>query len=131
MAYHERAAAKTGLGKQIAIWRYRLDQNWQALRFGSVSVKTDFDQHRFELEVYLGELEPSDVAVELYAEASGENDLLQQSMSNTRKSGAAGFFVFTASVPAARPVDHYTARLRPCHAGVSVPLEAPHILWQR
>jgi glycogen phosphorylase len=44
---------------------------------------------------------------------------------------APGFDVYRASVPAARPAGDYTARIVPVHPDVAVPLEAPHILWQR
>jgi glycogen phosphorylase len=34
-------------------------------------------------------------------------------------------------VPASRAVSEYTARIIPEHPDIAVPLEAPHILWQR
>jgi starch phosphorylase len=39
--------------------------------------------------------------------------------------------VFRAEVSSARPPGDYTARMMPRLAGVAIPLEAPHILWQR
>jgi len=131
-AYQRRAAQQGELGARIAGWRRALDEKWQTLRFGAVDVETVGEQHRFRIEVYLGELKPDDVVVELYVEASGQDDPQPQPMHSTPEAGdSAGFLVFTGSVPAARSADHYTARLRPRYAGVSVPLEAPHILWQR
>jgi starch phosphorylase len=42
-----------------------------------------------------------------------------------------GWLRYSASVSSERPVDDYTLRLYPQFDGVAVPLEAPHILWQR
>ncbi|HET6437042.1 MAG TPA: hypothetical protein VFG59_03200, partial [Anaeromyxobacter sp.] len=39
--------------------------------------------------------------------------------------------VFHGSVPATRPAADFTPRIIPRFAGVSVPLEADAILWQR
>jgi starch phosphorylase len=130
--YQKRAAQQGKLGQQIVNWRQTLEKNWQTLRFGAIKVETAGEQHEFELEVYLGELTPKEVLVEIYAESGNGDDLLHQSVSHTRKSGdPEGIFVFKVSVPTSRPVDHYTARLRPSFTGVSTPLEAALILWQR
>jgi hypothetical protein len=40
-------------------------------------------------------------------------------------------YVYGAQVPATRPPKDYTARVIPFFSSVAVPLEAPHILWQR
>jgi starch phosphorylase len=45
--------------------------------------------------------------------------------------GAAGGYVYSASVPADRPATDYTARVIPYYSGVAIPLEAAHILWMR
>ena len=60
-AYRERAARRGELGARIAQWRRALDEHWPALRFGRVNVETHDGEHRFEVEVHLGELGPDDV----------------------------------------------------------------------
>ena len=45
--------------------------------------------------------------------------------------GAGKGYLFGAHVQAIRPATDYTARMIPYHAGISVPLKAAHILWQR
>ncbi len=90
------------------------------------------EQYVFEAEVYLGELDPGDVRAELYAKGIAEDGPLCTLTRREQKSGGTGGrFVFTVSVPAVRPLADFTARLLPHHAGASVPLEAPHLLWQR
>jgi glycogen phosphorylase len=49
-------------------WRHSLEQKWGALRFGEVKVETKGQQHIFEVQVYLNDLDPKAVQVELYAD---------------------------------------------------------------
>ena len=53
---------------EIVNWRHALDQKWAALRFGEVKLETDGEQHVFEVQVYLDDLDPEAVRVELYAD---------------------------------------------------------------
>jgi len=130
--YHERAAERGEAGTRIVQWRQELDDKWETMRFGEIRVDTSDERHVFEADVYFGDIEPEWVRVELYAEGAGEGDPLRQSMTRTQESvGVDDHIVFKASVPAGRPADHFTARIVPCYAGVSVPLEAASIRWQR
>jgi starch phosphorylase len=84
----------------------------------------------FEVQVYLQNLDPSAVRVELYAD--GVDGPARREMLRVRPvEGADGGYVYGASAPATRPAADYTPRVIPDHAGVAVPLEAPQILWQR
>src|SRR6185312_285348 len=65
-AYHQRAANKGAMGKQVIDWQHALDQKWDSLRFGNVRVETNADQHRFEVTVFLNDLDPNEVRIELY-----------------------------------------------------------------
>jgi glycogen phosphorylase len=40
-------------------------------------------------------------------------------------------YSYGVRLPASRPAADFTVRVVPRLAGVKVPLEAPHILWQR
>ncbi len=131
-AWHSRAADKGAGGRQITEWRRELEQKWGALSFGEVKVETRYEQHRFEVRVFLGDLAPKAVRVELYAGAAADGVPVRQEMTLLRQiTEAPGNYIYDATVSAARPPADYTARLIPyCH-GVAVPLEDAHILWQR
>ena len=45
--------------------------------------------------------------------------------------GVPSVYVYNAVVSAARPAADYTARVMPYFAGLAVPQEEVHILWQR
>ncbi len=131
-AYRRRAADKGGVGRKIVSWRRALEEAWAALRFGELKVETRGEQHVFEVQVDLHDLDPKAVRVELCADGVDGGPPVRQEMKRVRRSavGSNGS-VFGAAVPAARPAKDYTARVIPRRAGVAVPLESAQILWQR
>jgi starch phosphorylase len=130
-AYHERAADKGAVGAQLVNWQHTLDQAWATLRFGEVKVVSDAGKHVFEVEVYLGSLDPNSVRVELYADGVNGGDPERQEMRRTQPLTEANGYIFSAQVSSTRQATDYTARVIPQHASVAVPLEAARILWQR
>ncbi len=131
-AYSERAADQGEVGRQVVRWQQALGQKWAELHFGEVRVATDGEQHVFEVEVYLNDLDSNTVRVELYADAVNGGAAARQEMKRTRQpAGASGGYVYTAAVSAARPPVDYTARVTPHCLGVAIPLEETRILWQR
>jgi starch phosphorylase len=132
LAYRERAADKGASGVELVNWRRALEQKWAALRFGEIKVETSGERHLFEVQVYLDDLDPEVMRIELYA--NGVNDSAPECVEMQRVRqlvGATNGYAYRSSVSAARPASDYTARLIPHRHGVAVPLEATHILWQR
>jgi starch phosphorylase len=85
----------------------------------------------FQVQVYLDDLSPEAVKVELYAEElNGAAPAREEMTRGEPLVGAANGFTYTARIPATRPAADYTPRLIPAHQGASVPLEAPFILWE-
>lgn len=131
-AYRERAADKGAVGRNMINWEQTLKQQWAKLYFGNVTVDTRDEQHLFEIQVYLNDLDPKAVRVELYADGVNGNSPVRQEMTRVRPlAGASGGYVYSADVSAARSVRDYTARVIPDYDGVAVPLEVASILWQR
>ena len=130
--YRERAADQGALGQHIVEWRQSLEQHWASLRFGEVKVETDGNQHRFEAWLYLDDLDPHAVRVELYADGLDDGAPVRQAMEAAEQLvGSANGFAYRAAVPDLRSANDYTARVIPQHEGVALPLEEAHILWQR
>jgi glycogen phosphorylase len=131
-AYHLRIANKGAIGRQMVDWEHSLEQKWAALRFGEVKVKTEDKQHVYEVQVYLDDLDPDTVQVELYANGANGDGPERQEMKRVRQlAGASGAYVYGTAVSAARPPTDYTARVIPHGGGVAIPLEDARILWQR
>ncbi|MGZ5077211.1 MAG: alpha-glucan family phosphorylase [Methylobacter sp.] len=131
-AYRLRAMNKGAAGKQIVDWRRSLDPKWPALHFGKTKIETRGEYHLFEVQVYLHNLDPESVRVEVYADGAVNGLPVRQEMTRLRQLvGSSGGYVYCVAVPAARPVGDYTVRLIPYCESVSVPLEESRILWQR
>ncbi len=131
-AYRSRIANKSTIGRQMVDWRKNLGQKWGALRFGEVKVETDGEQHTFEVQVCLSDIDPKSVRVELYADGVMGSEPMRQEMKLLRRlADATGSYIYSAAVCGARPPADYTARVIPHCDGVAIPLEEPRILWQR
>jgi starch phosphorylase len=131
-AYRARAANQGAVGKQVVDWQKSLEQKWAGLHFGEVKVATQGEQHVFEVGVFLPDLDPKSVRVELYADGINGGDAVRQEMKSIRQlDGAPDGYIYNATVSASRPSADYTARVIPHYDGVAIPLENARILWQR
>jgi starch phosphorylase len=132
-AYQLRSANNGAIGKQIAEWQLHLEQKWTTLHFGEMKIERRGEQHLFDIQVYLNDLDPGVVQVELYAEGIAGSPPIRQEMKRVRQplDPSSGNYHYSASVTAARPATDYTARLIQHRDGVAVPQEARLILWQR
>lgn len=131
-AYRQRSEGGAVLARALHVWDIALATEWHQVHFGSVETKREGDQWSFCVPVYLGEIAPDSVKVELYAAASG--DLPAECIpmaSGGPIAGAIEGYIFTASLPASRPADHYTPRVRAWHDNAFLPSESALIAWQR
>jgi starch phosphorylase len=130
--YRKRAADNGAVGKTIVDWRRNLEQYWDGLRFGEVRVAAQGEQHLFEAPIFLHDLSPEAVRVELYADSNDHAAAEHQEMRIVGEAaGPLDCSVYSASVSASRPATDYSVRLTPCCEGVAIPLECASILWQR
>jgi starch phosphorylase len=131
-AYRERAANQGTVARQLVARRHEIEKGRSALRFGESNVQTHGDRHTFEVQVYLDDLDPNQLRVELYADGIEGSAPFRQEMTRLRQLiGSSGGYAYGAEVPATRPAGDYTARVIPSGASGTVPLEAAQILWQR
>jgi starch phosphorylase len=131
-AYRARSANKGTTGKNMIDWRNEVERKWTALRFGEVKIETRGEQFIFEVQVYLHDLDPAAVRVELYADGVKGGAPLRQEMNRMRPlANVSGGYAYGAAVSAGRSQSDYTARVIPHCDGVSIPLEDNRILWQR
>jgi glycogen phosphorylase len=113
-------------------WEVRLRQHWPGLHLGETSLSCDDGAWRFSVPVYLGEIAPDEVVVQLYAEPCGdEAPFLGEFRRGEAITGAANGHIYTGSAPATRPAEDYTVRIIPAHPGARIPNELPLVLWQK
>ena len=131
-AYRLRSADGGAPGRHIVDWRHSLEEKWASLQFGEVKIETRGGQYVFDVQVFLADIDPKAVRVELFADGINGGGPVRKEMTRVLPlPGSSGGCVYTAAVSAARPQADYTARILPQQAGVAVPLEAAQILWQR
>ena len=132
VAYRLRIAKKGAIGRQMVDWQHSLDQKWSTLHFGEVKVEKRGEQNAFEVRVYLNDLDPMALRVELYADGVTGSAPVRQEMKLVRQlADAPGEYIYSAVVSANRPPTDYTPRVIPQRDAVAVPLEDAHILWQQ
>jgi starch phosphorylase len=130
-AYHRREADGVRLAKELDIWAKRLAENWNSMRFLGTHVFRDGEDWKFEVQVYLGEIDPSMVKVELYADPISDEVPIKVTMTKGDPlSGVVNGYLYRAQVTAVRPADHYTPRIIPFHPDAFIPFEESHILWE-
>jgi len=130
-AFRRRAADSGALGLQLARWQNSIGRHWASLRFGGLRVETHEPHHLITVQVYLNDLDPAAVRVELYADPSNGAGPTRLEMVRGQPLVGARGFSYSAQVPATRPASDYTPRVVPYHPDAVVPHEANQILWQR
>jgi starch phosphorylase len=129
-AYRQRNAE---VAENLEAWAARLAQHWHKLHFGNVSSVQEEGRYEFDVQVYLDELPPGDVCVQLYAEPSADETTAVRITlrRGPQLAGTVNGYVYQGAVAADRPVTDYTPRVIPAHDAAAVPLEENLILWHR
>jgi len=131
-AFRKRAALQGIGGEALVNWRHKIAEHWRNLHFGHIHVETSGDFHNFAVQVYLDELEPDYVLVELFAQGrNGKGPFRHPMTRGETLVGSVNSYMFHGQVPASRPPNHYTPRFLPAHPDAILPLEASQITWQR
>jgi starch phosphorylase len=128
----QRVAEGGSAARSMALWERRLRQRWSSLHLGSPAVTQVGGFWSFSVPVYLGDMAAEDICVELYADPVGGHAAEIAALSRRDPiAGTTNGYIYSGRVSTTRPAEHFTARIRPHHAGVRVPEEMPLILWQR
>jgi len=129
-AYRRRIANNCQEASLLCDWRGSLAQHWHNLRFGNLTVDRKDEIYLVKLTVYMDDIDQGAVQVQLYAESEGNGSPEIHIMELTGTvEGAINGYVYSATVPARRPIQDYTPRIIPHFDGCQVPLEAVNILW--
>ena len=131
-ALRHRGADQFAAAKRLERWAERLRRNWPGLHIGTPSVGRADDSRRLSVPVFLGEVAPADVRVELYADgvAGGAPDVVPLSPEQAIP-GAVNGYIFSGRIPGARPTGDFTVRVVPGSPEAFVPGELCLIAWQR
>jgi len=130
IAYQRRAEQNGKLALDLIDWRARLARFWQHVRFGPLQVRAEGGQIVFEVPVYLDDLDPNAVRVELFADGLSGGEPFRRAMDRgNRLEGGGNEYMYSARVLATRDPSDFTPRVIPYHPDAMVPIEASQILW--
>ena len=129
-AFRIRAADGGRVARELVAWSRNLAANWKDVHFGEVRAAAGDGVWQFDVQLYLADVDPDSVRVELYADPVGNEGPVRIVMSRDGAlPGAMNSHRYLADAPATRPVNHYTPRVVPTHPQALVPLEEPQIRW--
>jgi len=124
-----RAGNRGESARDLADWERKLRGSWPELRFGVAEVERDGEQWSFTVNVHLGELDPSMIRVELFADSTERKGITRQEMLTRTKHTDGSDYRYRAKVQARRPWTDFTPRVIPFHPAAKIPSELSLILW--
>jgi starch phosphorylase len=129
---HDRERENGRAARELCAWHARVTADWSTVHFGTATRDSTEGDRTITVPVYLGALHPSDVAVQLYADAVGDAPSACLTMADAGAlPGSATGRLYRAEVAGTRSLSDYTPRVVAAHAGVRIPIEAWPILWYR
>jgi starch phosphorylase len=131
-SYRRRAARESGVSRDLERWSRHLEQHWSGIRFGEVAARANEGRLIVSVHVYLGEIDPHSVRVELYADPEhAEGPVVLQMAPAESIPNVVNGSIYRVTIDTARPPGHFTARVVPYHPEARIPIECPLIAWQR
>ncbi|MCG2580388.1 MAG: alpha-glucan family phosphorylase [Marinobacter sp.] len=113
--------------QSLALQLQQLQKQWSLLRFGLMDCVEHGDHLDVSVQVYLDELDPGMLKLELVADESEYGGRVVEEMRG--EPAMSGSYLFRCRVPI-RPLEHYTPRLVMGDRRLNLPLEDPRILWR-
>lgn len=130
--YQQRQLNKAKLTTQLNDWYKTLAAHWEQIHFGNVETQKDDHGWSFKLQVYLGEIQPEQVRINLYAESTADEPaLVIECDCHEKIAGAIHGYTYVANFDSTRAASDFTARVIPYHSKAQIPAEANLISWQR
>ncbi len=128
--YVKRSAGESVIGKQIVDITKDLSVKWPAIKFGSTEIISKENGFGYKVPVFLNQIDPENVEVQLYADGIKDEPPEIIKMENDTKKNEEGI-VYSAEVTTERSSNDYTVRVISHYLEISVPLENRLICWQR
>lgn len=129
--YLKRIANKGKVAQEICEWKKNIQNHWSKIYFVKETVTSDEEHHLIDIEVYLDELNPEAIRLELHADCTPYFPSEQIEMRLIRHYPGTHVYLYQIEINSERAASEYAARIVPYFPGVIVPLEINNILWQR
>lgn len=128
----ERLKDNCAAAKSMNNWARGVFSRWNSLHIGQPVASTSDGSVHVVVPVYLGEVDPASVRVEMFADQTAEHApeviMLHQ---EHPIAGSTNGYIFAGAVVSPRPLEDYTVRVVPYHPQAYLPAELPLIAWQK
>jgi starch phosphorylase len=131
-AIRERMRDRCGPARMLNQWSRTLHSRWSGLHIGNPVVNQSEAATNVVVPVYLGELTPNAVRVEMFADQTPEHapEVIMLHQENAIP-GSTNGYIFAGAIPPSRKMEDYTVRVVPYHPYAFLPAELPLITWQK
>jgi glycogen phosphorylase len=131
-ALKNRLKANCALARTMFEWAETLNSRWQDLHIGAPTITQGDASVQLVVPIFLGEVSPEHVKVELFADAKGDTPSEAIALHREQPiTGSINGFIYAGVVSGPRPVGDYTVRIVPYHQEAFLPAELPLISWQQ
>jgi starch phosphorylase len=125
-----RTAERGARARALSVWQETLEHHWHEIHWGRLDFAAEEDGFRASVPVYLGNVPPEAISVQLFADANETAAGGCHEMSRGEPlAGATGGFNYSARLWTARPPGDFTPRIVPSRTLANVPAEVALIAW--
>ena len=118
------------VAKGVRLWDERLRQHWHEVHWGGLFVSEEKGGWTFEVQLYLGEVSPDSIQVQLYADpVEIDAPVCEIMQRHTSIPGALNGYIYRYSMSTARPYTDFIPRIVAYHSDAHTPVENNLILW--
>jgi glycogen phosphorylase len=129
-AYRHRTAQREKVAKELRRWDEQLSRHWHKVHWGNLIVSEEKDGWVFEVQIYLGEISPDFVQIQVYADPVERDAPICEIMRRqTSIPGSVNGYVYVGRVINSRPYIDFTPRIVAYHPDALTPTENNLILW--
>ena len=129
-AFQHRTAQGGEVAKELHRWDQRLRQHWYEVHWGNLMVCEEKGGWTFEVQIYLGELSPDLVQLQVYADPLDEEAPVCEIMQRLNSiPGTLNGYLYRARLTTTRPYGEFTPRILAYHADACIPAENNLIQW--
>jgi len=128
----ERMKDNCTMARAMNKWSRRLHSRWDSLHIGVPVVSQNDGTAHVVVPAYLGEVDPSYVRVEMFADHTAEfaPEVIMLHQEHAIP-GSTNGFIYAGAISSTRPLEDFTVRVVPYHPNAYLPAELPLISWQK
>ena len=130
-ALKKRIAGGREMAEKLERIEIELKDLWHELHWGNINVKKEPDGLSFDVQLYLGDISPDFIRVQLYADPVGSKEAVKHVMKRkTAMCGGKNGYIYSCRIKTERSSADFTPRVVPFYPDVFIPAELNLINWR-